>query len=382
MIGDDAMQCKSCSREIPDNSIFCNWCGERQIRERKKKTEIRVPKPVQLASGKWNIYLRAEGQSVTEDTPDLCTTKAKAIRAGFLEAKRAMPYLTLKKGITDYIKSNDAVLSPSTLRGYAEIGRNRFKAYQAADITSIDWQKAINAEAKLCSPKTLRNAWGLVARVMRSNGLQPPDVRLPQIARKELPWLNYKQIEQFLKAVQGAPCEMAALLALHSLRRSELLAITPAKVDADGIHVSGARVLNQDGKLVEKETNKNANSARVVPIMIPRLQELFDISSNMPDQPYVSVRFNKVYSQINAVCRYAGLPEVGVHGLRRSFASLAYHLGWQERRTMQIGGWSDYQTMHNIYIKLDSSDLADAAEKMRNFYSFTDENTDEFQKVL
>ena len=77
------MKCKNCKRVIDDDSIFCKWCGERQIRERKKKGEIKVPSPRQLKSGKWNIELRAEGQSITEDTAALCEAKARAIRAGF-----------------------------------------------------------------------------------------------------------------------------------------------------------------------------------------------------------------------------------------------------------------------------------------------------------
>lgn len=54
------MKCRICKRDIPDNSIFCCWCGEKQLRERKKKDEIKVPKPRQLKSGKWNIELHAE----------------------------------------------------------------------------------------------------------------------------------------------------------------------------------------------------------------------------------------------------------------------------------------------------------------------------------
>ena len=57
------MLCKACKREISENSIYCNWCGEKQIRERKKKGEIKVPNPRQLKSGNWNIELAAEGQS-------------------------------------------------------------------------------------------------------------------------------------------------------------------------------------------------------------------------------------------------------------------------------------------------------------------------------
>lgn len=112
------MKCKNCKRVIDDDSIFCKWCGERQIRERKKKDEIKVPSPRQLKSGKWNIELRAEGQSITEDTAALCEAKARAIRAGFLEAKKdAKCSLTLLQAIDSYLEKNQS-LSPSTIRGY------------------------------------------------------------------------------------------------------------------------------------------------------------------------------------------------------------------------------------------------------------------------
>ena len=56
------MFCKSCKREIPENSLYCNWCGVRQLREKKKKADISIPAARQLKSGAWNIELRAEKQ--------------------------------------------------------------------------------------------------------------------------------------------------------------------------------------------------------------------------------------------------------------------------------------------------------------------------------
>lgn len=99
------MLCKACKREISENSIYCNWCGEKQIRERKKKGEIKVPNPRQLKSGNWNIELAAEGQSVTEPTRDLCIARARAIRAGFLETKmkEKRPPITLGEAIDQYV---------------------------------------------------------------------------------------------------------------------------------------------------------------------------------------------------------------------------------------------------------------------------------------
>lgn len=372
------MKCRICKRDIPDNSIFCCWCGEKQIRERKKKDEIKVPKPRQLKSGKWNIELKAEGWSTTEDTPEECIIKAKAIRAGFLEARKAAPKMTVDDAVKKYIDARRGVKSPSTIRGYETIRKNRFAEYMSKDINSVDWQVAIKKETGLCSAKTLKNAWGLVSSALAEAGVDPGEVSLPQIVKQDEPWLDYEQVLKFCDAVRGEPCELGALLALHSLRRSEIYALTADKIDLKQgtVQVEGAAVLDDENKLTQKDTNKNATSRRTVPIMIPRLKEILPAAMKRADgAPLMQGNINTLYNQINRVCRKAGLPEVGVHGLRRSFASLAYHLKWSELDTMRIGGWSDFQTMRKIYTKLAEKDNIKSVKKMEKFYSTKKKNT-------
>ena len=167
------MFCRNCQREIPDNSLFCNWCGEKQLRERRKKDEIKVPTPRQLPSGSWFIQLRAEGQSITEPTKELCIAKAKAIRAGFLETQAKAPDITLSAAIDKYIASRDKTLSPSTIRGYRTMQDNRFQSVMKKPIGKItNWQELCNAETELCGAKTLRNAWGLVSASLEFNGVK------------------------------------------------------------------------------------------------------------------------------------------------------------------------------------------------------------------
>ena len=97
------------------------------------------------------------------------------------------------------------------------------------------------------------------------------------------------------------------------------------------------------------------------------------------DGALVQGSLNTLYVQINRVCGAAGLPRVGVHGLRRSFASLAYHLRWSELETMRVGGWSDFNTMRKIYTKLAERDKSAAAQKMEQFYS-AEEQDEEAEK--
>lgn len=77
------MKCKKCKRAIPENSIYCNWCGVKQI----KDEGTGVPDPKQLPSGSWRIQLKKEGVSITAPSKAECILKAQAARAGYLEIK-------------------------------------------------------------------------------------------------------------------------------------------------------------------------------------------------------------------------------------------------------------------------------------------------------
>ena len=366
------MICKSCRKKIPEGSNFCNWCGVKQGRAPKQKDEIRVPEPKKTPSGKWRIQLRAEGESVTEDTPALAVAKARAIRAGFIEQKKKMgAKLSLGDAIDKYIDETDNLFSPATRRGYSIIRRNRFQAYMDVDIkTFTDWQAMVNDEKKLCSTKTLHNAWGLVGAVLRANNITPPKVKMSQVTVPDQPWLTYEQIPLFCKAIYGEPCELGALLALSSLRRSELCAVTPDHVAEDGssVLVSGAIVPDENNTFVHKDENKTQQSRRTVPVFIPRLRELLCAMDRDCDF-IVSMHPDTLRKRVNAICKKAGPPEVGLHGLRRSFASLGHHLGLSEQEVMAIGGWEDYQTVHKHYLKLSAKDHLRGHKKMERYYT-------------
>ena len=343
------MKCKYCKREIPDESIFCLHCGEKVVRTKTQKKEVSVPKPKRLKSGEWYAQLMVGGrvEYVKADTEREYYAKARALKQGLIEQKKTKAGATVGQLIDFYITA-----------------KHRFQSVMDKDALSVNWQPAINAEASEVSAKSVQNAWRLITASLKLAKLPVPDVNLPKVPKVERPWLDDEQIKVFLKAVEGQPCELGALLALHSLRRSEILNLTAENVSGDVIKVRGAAVHNADGELVSKATNKNSSSTRDVPVMIPRIKAL------LPESGKVIVgNANQLWAQINRVCRNAGLPEVGVHGLRHSFASLAYHLNWPELQTMSVGGWSDYNTVHKIYTHLAEQDRSEAVKNMASFYA-------------
>lgn len=179
-----------------------------------------------------------------------------------------------------------------------------------------------------------------------------------------------EQITVFCKAIAGEPCEIGALLALSSLRRSEILALTWDNVDLAHrvIHVRGAKVFDEHGELVSKKQNKNKTSRRDVPIMMNQLYNAL-MNVEVKQGTVLTCAPNTLGRQINRVCAENGLPKVGVHGCRHSFASLAAHLHVPEPVAMEIGGWADSKTMRNIYTHVSKLDVSNAQNEIAVFFN-------------
>lgn len=342
---------------------------------------MKIPEPRQLPSGNWHIQLRLGGQSipVTAASRRDCVTQAQIIKAEYLggrAGKRKLPSapdLTLRELLDSYIAKYKPVWSPVTVRGYCTIRDNRFAGYMDKRLRDInDWQAVINAEVEKCSAKTLKNAWSLVRAAMAKARLQAPEVTLPQIVPNERPFLTAEEILRLVAAVRGSKYEIPILLGLHGLRRSEIAALTWERVDlkAGVIRVEGAVVPDENGRYVYKRTNKNGASRRPVPIMIPELRAALDaVSESDRKGPVVHCHINTIHKAVNAICEKEGLPLIGAHGLRHSFASLGHFVGVPSEDLQVLGGWADAGTMQKIYTHIEQASLVRAQNAMTAFFT-------------
>lgn len=341
---------------------------------KKKEPEIKLPAIKQLPSGAWHtrVLIGDRRVSITKETYQECVAEYLALKSGVVEAKKAPGRKSLSKAIDNYIEVRQNILSPASIRSYRTIQRNRFLFLMEQDVFSITQemcQRAVNQEAKRLAAKTVVSSWGFISSVLSESTGNTFTVRLPQIIREERPWLTPEQIPDFVEAVKGTAAEIPALLALSSLRRSEIIALRWSDIDMDRrlIHVNGATVPGEDHKLTRKKETKNTSSRRAVPIIPPLLEALK--AEKRTGEMVARHHPSTIMNQINRACRRAGLPEVGLHGLRHSFASLAYHLGWTEKVAMEIGGWSDDRTMHKIYTHVSKKSVEEASASFSAFFS-------------
>ena len=346
---------------------------------------MKVPKAIKVSSGNWYIRMRLGGQnvSVTAPTQKQCTRDAAAIKAQWLADKRLPPQpeepkqsMTLTAAIDAYIAAKDKTLSPSTLRGYLAIQKHRFQSIMSRPVDEIqdaEWQGIINDELTLASPKTVVNAFKFLRTVIRQQtGHEIPldELTLPAVAPAETAFLTAEEIPKFVEQIKDSRVAVGALLALSSLRISEIYALNWEDIpqNPDFIRVSGAVVRGKDAAWIRKRQNKNRTSTRSVPILIPELSEAIE-RLRKPSGPVMDYDQDTLRVGVHKACKRAKITDVTVHGLRHSFASLAYHLQVPEKIAMEIGGWSDPGTMHKIYTHIAQSDITRYRNAMAEFYA-------------
>lgn len=342
---------------------------------KKNTTNLKIPKIEQLPSGAYHTRVLVDGRriSITKPTRNECEALYLALKCGVVQAqkKEEPPCKTLEEALTEYIDARKGFRSPSTIYGYEQNKRNTFQDMMDANIfttTDEEWQAAIRREKLLGhSPKYIKNAWFLMAAAIDSATGHRPKVMLYPKEGKQRPYLEPEQIDTFVAAVKGQSVEIPALLCLSSLRRSEMLALKWEKVDLKKrvIYVHGAQVRGIGG-MTDKQQNKSDKSRRTIPIIPPLLEALE--AADHRSEYVVTMAADTVLGQLKDVCTTNGLPAVGLHGLRHSFASLAYHLQIPEMIAAEIGGWNDLSTMRRIYTHLSQADIAKRAQDFSDYF--------------
>lgn len=347
---------------------------------------MKIPKARKLPSGSWFIQMRLGGESisVTDIDKKKCEREAMHLKAEYLAGKRTVkqaepetPVLTLAAAIEEYCKSKSNVLSPATIRGYQNIRKNQLKSimqsnvFELANYSEEDWQKIVNEESGKHSPKTVKNSVSFARTIIqKKTKTVVPGVTLPAPISANTSFLYADEIPIFVDAVKNTRIAVPALLALSSMRLSEIQALRWENIpeNPNFIRTKGAVVPNEKNEMVYKQQNKNTTSARDVPILIPELKEAIQ-RDRKPSGPVMD--FSRAYflKHVHSICRENKITDVTIHGLRHSFASLAYHLQVPEKIAMDIGGWADSATMHKIYTHIAKKDINRYKTEIASFYS-------------
>lgn len=337
-------------------------------KQRETAAKLSRPRPIELPSGKWRCQVMVAGKriDVIEDDPAVAHAKALAVKAGLLEEKKPSSELTVGEAVDRYIESKDAVLSPSTVAGYRRIRENALQdimPMRLSELTQEYVQRAVNKMARERSPKSVRNAHGLLSAVLAE--YKPGMVlrtTLPQKQKYDTAIPSDKDIEKIMQTAAGTNMELPILLAIWlGLRVSEILGLTWDSIEGDMLHVKAAIVDGEDGP-VEKGTKTYSGNRK---IRLPRY--LKDLMFTQPrDTPHIiNLSRRAIGGRFDTICKQAGVPHYRFHDLRHANASVMLALGVPDKYAMERMGHATNNMLKTVYqhtMKSKQEEVADVVD--------------------
>ena len=277
--------------------------------------------------------------------------------------------ITVGDAIDDYINSKSNVLSPTTIQGYKRYRKLYFKKImneKVSNVTSIMLQNAINEEAILHSPKTVKNAYGIVLlgiQLYRPEFL--PRVSVPKERPIQYDTPDGETLKRIFEASKGTFLELPILLsAWLSLRASEIVGLRWIDVYDDYIYVRNARVY-AEGKSHDKGT-KNTTSTRKIPLP-EYIKELLDKTEHTSE--YVcDITGNALSKSFVRMLKKNNIPHCRFHDLRHANASIMVMLGIPDRYAQIRGGWANGTTLSKRYQQTFADEEIRVAEKIDTYF--------------
>ena len=247
-----------------------------------------------------------------------------------------------------YIESMRNILSPSTIRGYKQMNTyydqiDQLKIKDFSDEVLQGWVASFSGNH---SPKTTRNAYGLITRVLSNYGLSF-SVTLPKKKVNNVYVPSDQDVQTIVKYFMDKnDMDMIiaiCLAAFATLRRSEICGLDASDVDGCDIHVHNSVVVDDNKTNVIKDSVKNTTSDRFITIpkyvvdMFPKEGKLVTIS---PDN--ITNRFGKAMHKCD-------IPHFRFHDLRHYSASIMHAINIPDVYIMERGGWKTDHTLKRVY---------------------------------
>lgn len=327
--------------------------------------KLKNPTPVQLPSGSWRCQVMVNGQriSVVDQNPAVAHAKALAMKAGIIHKSKSPQAMTVGDAIDRYIESKDSVLSPATVAGYKRLREHALQDLMGVRLSMLTQeavQRAVNKMAKDKSPKSVRNAHGLLSAAL---AVYRPDMvlrtTLPQKKRYEAAVPSGEDVQAIMEAVRGTKEELPILLAVWlGLRMSEILGLKGEDVDENVLHIR--RALVDEG---EKGT-KTYGSQRDLPLP-DYIRGLMDPK---PGEHLVKLTRRALYCRFQAVCKKAGVQHYRFHDLRHINASVMLALGIPNKYAQERMGHATDNMLKTVYQHTMSAESIETAQQVDNYF--------------
>lgn len=322
-----------------------------------------------LKSGNYRIRKQINGKMirVTFDHYPTETEQLLALGEHLDDTIAPKEVLIFSNAAKQYVEMRRNVISPKTVKEYLEIPdrlTKDFATMNVYNITKNDVQIEINRIAKKRAPKTVKNYSSFICSVIKTFQKNfDDDITLPQqeIVEPYIP--TDEEVVRFLQYIKEERPKyyVVVVLGAYALRRSEIMAITADDIDGNILHITKAKVQNENKEWIIK-VNKTPKSRR--DIIIP--QDVADMirEKGSAFDGYPS-GINKV---ITTACKRLNIEHFSLHKLRHYFATRLMANKVDVMTVASLGGWSSPAMIYNRYGHATDEKKRDALNHMDEIF--------------
>jgi len=304
----------------------------------------------ELPSGSYRIRKQINGKSIHITFDHYPTENEILLTLGdYLDdAPASRDVLIFANAAKQYVEMRRNVLSPKTVKEYKEMPdriSDQFNSMNVYQITLNDVQAEVNRLAQKRSPKTVKNYSSFICSVIKAYRRDfSGKVTLPQPVKKEPYIPTDEEVVRFLQYIKEKRPKYYVLVVLsaYSLRRSEIMAVTSDDLDGNILHVTKAKVQDDNNNWVIK-TTKTTKSCR--DIEIPQ-----DVADTIRENHYAfNYHPGDISKVINTACKTLGIERFTLHKLRHYFATKLLSESVDVMTIAALGGWSSPAMIYNRY---------------------------------
>ena len=363
------LNCKKCKKQIPDESLYCMWCGAPAKKNPKKKM-------YQRPDGLFEKVMTIDGKRVAFRAKTEKEVERKIL--AYQQKKESGP---LFSEVADQWKEEHFKgIAYTTFRCY-EKPIERAKEYFANDFIreiaagDVDrFVKYLATQLRLAS-KTVSNhlcvvhmifTFAMVQGILTSNPAEP--IRVPRGLKKTSRRAPTDAEIEVVKNNVDKPFGLFYFFVLYTgCRRGEALAIQFKDIDRVNKTVSISKSLYHRSSKPEIKAPKTGAGVRTVPLLDVLAEKL---PTGKPDDFLFGgakpMYKSQVQRALESYQKITGLT-ITPHFLRHGYATILYDAGIDAKTAQGLLGHADYHMTLNTYTHISNSRSHLDAQKLNEF---------------
>ena len=384
------MICIKCKKEIPEGSLYCNFCGKKQEATPKKRARKRAH-----GSGTITKDSRYAKPYIVHApaTPNGRRTYIGCYKT-YLEAQKALEDYCIN-GRSDLYNATFEMMyklwSDKHFNTLDQISINHYTSmakrleplfkYKIADLKTVDYQKIVDASTSKATAQVVRSIAVMVCKYACENDVIEKNyaefVTLPKFSKSEKVIFTSDQISVLWEHSADKRVQTILVMIYTGFRIGEILAIRPKDIDFINGYITG-------GEKTEAGKNRKVPFPENIPEIKTFVQEwCVDVPADRPIfdkydiNTFRNVMFYDCLIDLGLLkarklrkCASSGYeflesPHLTPHSTRHTYASLSASAGMRPDVLQKLIGHADFNTTANVYIHNDIDQLRNEMNKLK-----------------